>query len=294
MCVGKPSLTLNRELLTILHAVVVTFYWVMVKLVVNPVEGLLRINGWQAELRLTASLTFSTIEHSKVFNHAIPMRIRFAQEVPAHIVVAQITEMDASECLEEWEEGTDFCEWRKEQGQANTSLLSGGGDAELYSDEVEKERQAAELSGDGDEDEKERLALHAVPVVQRMDQSMGTQQQALKGLPWLGGPHNGGTSLPGAFSPAMVLGRWGGGGQCGRGRRRGLLPWWDRPFPHISLVFVIFLHSRCHLLASLGHSDSLMLRLTYTWAYASDQDVCFTSDGLPTNTPIQQVSTHQH
>ncbi|KAF8265582.1 hypothetical protein EI94DRAFT_1857550 [Lactarius quietus] len=264
------------QLLTILRAVIVTFYWVMVKLVVSPVEGLLRINGWWAELRLTAGLTFSTIKCGKVFNCAIPMRIRFPREVPAHVVVAQIMDMDASE--------RDFCEWRKEQGQANALLLSGSGDAELYSgdaelysDKAEKERRAAvvvviELSSDGDESEKERSALHTVPVVQRIvgkkvesetlsstvgplplldtpsalplpdclygplhrlhqdldqpsaqgkqwwplegcpygqsrDQSVGTQQQASKGLPQLGGPHNGGASSPGAFGPAMVLGR---------------------------------------------------------------------------------------
>ncbi|KAF8259930.1 hypothetical protein EI94DRAFT_1706689 [Lactarius quietus] len=129
-------------LLTILHAVVVTFYWVMVKLVVSPVEGLLRINGWRVELRLTASLTFSTIEHGEVLNRVIHMQIRFP-----------------------WE---DFCEWRKEQGRANALSLSGGGDAELYGDETEKERRAAELSSDSDEAEKERSALHAVPAVQRM------------------------------------------------------------------------------------------------------------------------------
>ncbi|KAF8259564.1 hypothetical protein EI94DRAFT_1707017 [Lactarius quietus] len=250
-------------LLTVLRAVVVTFYWVMVKLVVSPVEGLLRINGWRAELRLTASLTFSTIERGEVFDRAIPMQIQFPREVPARVVVAQITEMDASE--------RDFCEWRKEQGRANALSLRGGGDAELYGDEAEKERRAAELSGDGDEAEKERSALHAVPAVQRIvrkkvesetlsstvdplplldtplalplpdcsygplhrlhqdsdqpsaqgkrwwplegcpygqsrDQSVGTQQQASKGLPWLGGPHNGGASSPGAFDPAMVLG----------------------------------------------------------------------------------------
>ncbi|KAF8271794.1 hypothetical protein EI94DRAFT_1697816 [Lactarius quietus] len=116
-------------LLTVLRAVVVTFYWVMVKLVVSPVEGLLQINGWRAELRLTASLTFSTIERGKVFDRTIPMRIWFPREVPT--------------CSEEWEEGADFCEWRKEQGQANALSLRGGGDAELYGDEAEKERRAA-------------------------------------------------------------------------------------------------------------------------------------------------------
>ncbi|KAF8269026.1 hypothetical protein EI94DRAFT_1699832 [Lactarius quietus] len=252
-------------LLAVLHAVVVTFYWVMVKLVVSPVEGLLRINGWQAELRLTAGLTFSTIERGEVFDHAIPMRIRFPREVPV------ISLQDIGNVFCDNRYSVDFCEWRKEQGRANALSLRGGGDAELYGDEAEKERRAAELSGDGDEAEKERSALHAVPAVQRIvgnkvesetlsstvgplplldtplalplpdclygplhrlhqdsdqpsaqgkrwrplegcpygqsrDQSVGTQQQASKGLPWLGGPHNGGASSPGAFDPAMVLG----------------------------------------------------------------------------------------
>ncbi|KAF8267489.1 hypothetical protein EI94DRAFT_1700938 [Lactarius quietus] len=171
-------------LLTVLRAVVVTFYWVMVKLVVSPVEGLLQINGWRAELRLTASLTFSTIERGEVFDRTIPMQIWFPREVPARCGCTNYGDGRLQACLNAGKGiislqdignvfcdnrySVDFCEWRKEQGRANALSLRGGGDAELYGDEAEKERRAAELSSDGDEAEKERSALHAVPAVQRM------------------------------------------------------------------------------------------------------------------------------
>ncbi|KAF8268035.1 hypothetical protein EI94DRAFT_1700552 [Lactarius quietus] len=84
-------------LLAALRIVVVAMYWLVLKLVVVPVEGLLHMNGWQAELRLTAGLTFATIKCSEVFDCAIPMRIWFPQELRAHAVVVQIVEMDVSD-----------------------------------------------------------------------------------------------------------------------------------------------------------------------------------------------------
>ncbi|KAF8268977.1 hypothetical protein EI94DRAFT_1699853 [Lactarius quietus] len=62
----------------------------VIKIVVVPVEGLLCMNDWWAELRLTAGLTFATIERGEVFDRAIPMRIRFPWEL-------HIMEMDTSE-----------------------------------------------------------------------------------------------------------------------------------------------------------------------------------------------------
>jgi hypothetical protein len=56
-------------------------------------------NGWWVELRLTAVFTLATIEHGKVFDHVIPMWIRFLKEVSVHAVMAQIGDMDDLECV---------------------------------------------------------------------------------------------------------------------------------------------------------------------------------------------------
>ncbi|KAF8266982.1 hypothetical protein EI94DRAFT_1802298 [Lactarius quietus] len=84
---------------TILRAVAVVLYWLIVKLIVNPVEGLLWVNGWQAELRLTVRLTFSTDSRGEIFDCAIPVWVQFLQELPVCNVVAQITDMDATELV---------------------------------------------------------------------------------------------------------------------------------------------------------------------------------------------------
>ncbi|KAF8263342.1 hypothetical protein EI94DRAFT_1704053 [Lactarius quietus] len=84
----KSSSNFGRTmLLAALHIVVVAIYWLVLNLVVIPVEGLLRMNSWRAELRLTAGLTFTTIEHGEVFDRAIPMRIWFPQELSLHCLL---------------------------------------------------------------------------------------------------------------------------------------------------------------------------------------------------------------
>ncbi|KAF8271902.1 hypothetical protein EI94DRAFT_1697898 [Lactarius quietus] len=92
-------LAMKVAALCCLGVVIVAVYWLVLKLVVVPVEGLLCMNGWWVELRLTAGFTFVTIQCGKVFDCMIPMWMRFPQELHAHAVVVQIVEMDASECV---------------------------------------------------------------------------------------------------------------------------------------------------------------------------------------------------
>ncbi|KAF8259266.1 hypothetical protein EI94DRAFT_1813590 [Lactarius quietus] len=81
------------------RALFFAFCWLFVKLVVEPMEALMRANGWRAELTLTARLTFSTAERGESFNRAIPLRARFprGQNFSARTVEEQLVEMDVAE-----------------------------------------------------------------------------------------------------------------------------------------------------------------------------------------------------